>query len=120
ETEEQFMNGYNFIKEIGFAELHVFPYSMRTGTPAARMTDQIPEEEKHARVTKLLELNRELTMAYSKQFVGDVLEVIPERPFKDAPESGLLMGYSDNYLNVVFPGDESMIGKICKVKLEQP
>jgi len=93
---------------------------MRTGTPAARMTDQIPEEVKHERVTKLLELNRELQLAYSQQFVGDVLEVIPERPYKEAPDSGLLMGYSDNYLNVVFAGDESMIGKICKVRLDAP
>ncbi|MED1853168.1 tRNA (N(6)-L-threonylcarbamoyladenosine(37)-C(2))-methylthiotransferase MtaB [Brevibacillus borstelensis] len=119
ETDEQFRNGYEFIQKIGFAELHVFPYSMRTGTPAARMTDQIPEEIKHERVTQLLELNRELTLQYAQQFVGEVLEVIPERPYKEAPESGLLMGYSDNYLNLVFPGDESMIGKICKVRLDE-
>lgn len=120
ETEEQFEQGYAFMQKIGFAEMHVFPYSMRTGTPAARMTDQVPEEIKHERVAKLLELNKELQMAYSQQFVGDVLEVIPERPFKDAPDSGLLMGYSDNYLNVVFAGEESMIGKICKVRLDGP
>ncbi|MCC0564489.1 tRNA (N(6)-L-threonylcarbamoyladenosine(37)-C(2))-methylthiotransferase MtaB [Brevibacillus borstelensis] len=119
ETDEQFRNGYEFIQKIGFAELHVFPYSMRTGTPAARMTDQIPEEIKHERVTQLLELNRELALQYAQQFVGEVLEVIPERPYKEAPESGLLMGYSDNYLNLVFPGDESMIGKICKVRLDE-
>jgi threonylcarbamoyladenosine tRNA methylthiotransferase MtaB len=119
ETEEQFMNGYNFIKKIEFAELHVFPYSMRTGTPAARMPDQIPEEIKHQRVAKLLELNQELTLAYAKKFVGDVLEVIPERPFKEDPSSGLLMGYSDNYLNLVFPGNEEMIGKVCKVRLDE-
>ena len=46
ETEEEFMETYNFIKEHGFSELHVFPYSKRTGTPAARMTDQIDEEVK--------------------------------------------------------------------------
>ncbi|CAM5793769.1 tRNA (N(6)-L-threonylcarbamoyladenosine(37)-C(2))-methylthiotransferase MtaB [Brevibacillus borstelensis] len=119
ETDEQFRNGYEFIQKIGFAELHVFPYSMRTGTPAARMTDQIPEEIKHERVTQLLGLNRELTLQYAQQFVGEVLEVIPERPYKEAPESSLLMGYSDNYLNLVFPGDESMIGKICKVRLDE-
>lgn len=119
ETEEQFINGYNFIKEIGFAELHVFPYSMRTGTPAARMEDQIPEEIKRDRVAKLIELNQELTMTYAKQFVGDVLEVIPERLYKEDPESGLLMGYSDNYLNLVFPGTEDMIGKVCKVRLDE-
>jgi threonylcarbamoyladenosine tRNA methylthiotransferase MtaB len=119
ETDEQFVNGYNFIKQIGFAELHVFPYSMRTGTPAARMPDQVPEEVKRERVAKLLELNQELTLAYAKQFVGDVLEVIPERPYKEDPSSGLLMGYSDNYLNLVFPGTEEMIGKVCKVRLDE-
>lgn len=119
ETEEQFLNGYNFIKKIEFAELHVFPYSMRTGTPAARMTDQIPDEIKHERVAKLLQLNQELTLSYAKKFVGDVLEVIPERPYKEDPTSGLLMGYSDNYLNLVFPGNEEMIGKVCKVRLDE-
>ncbi|MGD8189015.1 tRNA (N(6)-L-threonylcarbamoyladenosine(37)-C(2))-methylthiotransferase MtaB [Brevibacillus ginsengisoli] len=119
ETEEQFINGYNFIKEIGFAELHVFPYSMRTGTPAARMPDQVPEEEKKERVAKLIELNVALTMDYAKDYVGDVLEVIPERAYKEDPTSGLMMGYSDNYLNVVFPGTEEMIGKVCKVKIDE-
>lgn len=120
ETEEQFMNGYNFIKEIGFAELHVFPYSMRTGTPAARMEDQIDEEIKKDRVAQLIKLNEELSTAYAKQFVGDVLEVIPERLYKEDPASGMLMGYSDNYLNLVFPGTEDMIGKVCKVRLDEP
>ncbi|MET3290122.1 tRNA (N(6)-L-threonylcarbamoyladenosine(37)-C(2))-methylthiotransferase MtaB [Brevibacillus fluminis] len=120
ETEEQFVTGYNFIKEIGFAELHVFPYSMRTGTPAARMEDQVPDEIKRERVAKLIELNNEeLTINYGKQFVGDVLEVIPERLYKEDPESGMLMGYSDNYLNIVFPGTEDMIGKVCKVRLDE-
>lgn len=119
ETDEQFINGYNFIKNIGFAELHVFPYSMRTGTPAARMEDQVPDETKHQRVAKLLELNQKLTLSYAKRSIGDVLEVIPERPFKEDPSSGLLMGYSDNYLNLVFPGNESMIGQLCKVRLDE-
>lgn len=119
ETEEQYMNGYTFIKETGFAKLHVFPYSMRTGTPAARMEDQILEEIKRDRVAKLIELNQELTMTYAKQFAGDVLEVIPERLYKEDPESGLLMGYSDNYLNLVFPGTEDMIGKVCEVRLDE-
>jgi len=120
ETDEQFENGFNYIKKIGFAELHVFPYSMRTGTPAARMEDQVDETVKHTRVAKLLELNQTLTLDYAKDFVGDVLEVIPERPYKEDPTSGLLMGYSDNYLNVVFPGSEELIGKLCMVKVDEP
>ncbi|MBO8164121.1 MAG: tRNA (N(6)-L-threonylcarbamoyladenosine(37)-C(2))-methylthiotransferase MtaB [Brevibacillus sp.] len=120
ETDEQFQNGYDFIKKIEFAELHVFPYSMRTGTPAARMPDQVPDEIKRERVAKLLELNQELTLAYANRFVGEVLEVIPERPYKEDPKSGLMMGYSDNYLNLVFPGSEELIGKVCRVRLDQP
>src|SRR5699024_9815415 len=60
ETEEEFMETYNFIRENRFAELHVFPYSMRTGTPAARMKDQIDEDIKHERVHRLIELNNQL------------------------------------------------------------
>ncbi|AKF95067.1 tRNA (N(6)-L-threonylcarbamoyladenosine(37)-C(2))-methylthiotransferase MtaB [Brevibacillus laterosporus] len=119
ETEEQFVAGYNFIKELGFAELHVFPYSIRTGTPAARMEDQVDEEVKKERVAKLIELNQQLSVEYAQPFIGDVLEIIPERPYKEDPTSGKLMGYSDNYLNVVFEGTEDMIGKICKVRLDE-
>lgn len=120
ETEEQFMNGYRLIEQLKFAELHVFPYSKRTGTPAARMENQVPEEEKNDRVHRLIQLSERLQLEYAQQFVGDVLEVIPERPYKEAPDSGLYMGYSDNYLQVVFPGNDSLIGKVCKVKLDEP
>ena len=119
ETEEEFMETYNFIKEYRFAELHVFPYSMRTGTPAARMTDQIPEEVKNERVHRLLELNDQLAKEYASQFEGDVLEVIPEELYKEDPESGLYEGYTDNYLKVVFEADESMVGKIVRVKIKK-
>lgn len=119
ETEEEFMETYNFIKEYRFAELHVFPYSMRTGTPAARMTDQIPEEVKNERVHRLLELNDQLAKEYASQFEGDVLEVIPEELYKEDLASGLYEGYTDNYLKVVFEADESMVGKIVRVKIKK-
>ncbi len=119
ETEEQFMNGYNLIEELGFAELHVFPYSKRTGTPAARFEDQVDEEVKNDRVHRLINLSNRLKMEYSSQFVGQVLEVIPERPYKEDPKSGLLMGYSDNYLQILFEGVESQIGKVVRVRLDE-
>ncbi|MDQ0416242.1 threonylcarbamoyladenosine tRNA methylthiotransferase MtaB [Croceifilum oryzae] len=119
ETDEQFENGLRFVEELGMYQLHVFPYSKRTGTPAARMTDQVPENIKNERVRKFIELSKRLQLQYSKQFVGDVLEVIPERPYKEDPTSGLYMGYADNYLQVAFPATEEMIGKVCKVKIDQ-
>lgn len=117
ETEEEFMETYNFIREHRFSELHVFPYSKRTGTPAARMEDQIDEEVKNERVHRLIELNDQLAKEYASEFEGEVLEVIPEEIYKLDPASGLYEGYTDNYLKVVFPADESMVGKIVKVKI---
>jgi threonylcarbamoyladenosine tRNA methylthiotransferase MtaB len=120
ETEEMFENGYRFIEEMKFAELHVFPYSKRSGTPAARMEDQVDEDEKNRRVHKLIELSNKLAVDYASKFVGEVLEVIPEEPYKEAPESGLYVGHSDNYLKLIFPANESLVGKICKVRLDEP
>src|SRR6185437_10374446 len=93
------------------------PYSKRTGTPAARMTDQIDEEIKNERVHRLIALSDQLAKEYASAFENDVLEVIPEEVFKEDPNSGLYEGYSDNYLKVVFQATEDMVGKIVKVKL---
>ncbi|WP_044642355.1 tRNA (N(6)-L-threonylcarbamoyladenosine(37)-C(2))-methylthiotransferase MtaB [Risungbinella massiliensis] len=119
ETEEQFETGYRFVEELGMYQLHVFPYSKRTGTPAARMTDQVPDEIKHARVAKLIELSKRLTKQYAEKFVGEVLEVIPEHPLRQDPESGLYVGYADNYLQVAFPATEDMVGKVCRVRIDR-
>ncbi|MBD1371146.1 tRNA (N(6)-L-threonylcarbamoyladenosine(37)-C(2))-methylthiotransferase MtaB [Hazenella sp. IB182357] len=119
ETDEQFEEGYRYIEELGMYQFHVFPYSKRSGTPAARMEDQVPEEIKNERVQRLIELSKQSTHAYAKRFEGDVLDVIPERPYKEDPDSGLYMGYSDNYLQVVFPATEDMIGKVCRVKIDE-
>jgi threonylcarbamoyladenosine tRNA methylthiotransferase MtaB len=119
ETEEMYLNGYRFMERLGFAEMHVFPYSKRTGTPAARMEDQVDEEAKHRRVHELIDLSEKMQLAYAKPFVGQILEVIPEREHKSKQNSGLIMGYSDNYLNIAFPGNESMIGQVCQVKVTE-
>lgn len=117
ETEEEFMETYNFIEHHKFSELHVFPYSKRTGTPAARMEDQVDEEVKNDRVHRLITLSDQLAKEYASQFEGEVLEVIPETHYNEEQESGLYEGYTDNYLRVVLPAAEDMIGKIVKVKL---
>jgi threonylcarbamoyladenosine tRNA methylthiotransferase MtaB len=89
----------------------------RTGTPAARMDDQVDEEVKNNRVHRLIELSDQLAKEYASQFENEVLEVIPEEPFKDKSNEDLYVGYTDNYLKVVFPANEEMIGKIVKVKI---
>ncbi|MGR3765086.1 tRNA (N(6)-L-threonylcarbamoyladenosine(37)-C(2))-methylthiotransferase MtaB [Rossellomorea sp. NS-SX7] len=113
ETEEEFMETYNFIKEHKFSELHVFPYSKRTGTPAARMDDQIDEDVKNERVHRLIELSNQLAKEYASGFEDEVLEIIPEEVHDD----GRYVGYTDNYLKVVFPATEEMVGQLVRVKI---
>lgn len=117
ETEEEFLETYHFIKDHKFSELHVFPYSKRTGTPAARMENQVDEEIKNERVHRLITLSDQLAKEYASRYEGEVVEVIPENRFNENQEQGLYEGYTDNYLKVVFPGSEDMIGEVVKVKI---
>ena len=117
ETEEEFMETYNFIAKHKFAELHVFPFSKRTGTPAARMENQVNEDVKNERVHRLITLNDQLAKEYASRFEGEVLEVIPEEHFKETNQDNLIVGHTDNYLRVVFEGTDDMIGKLVKVKI---
>lgn len=114
ETDEEFHETYDFIVNHHFSELHVFPYSPRIGTPAARMDNQIDDEIKNERVHKLISLSNQLAKEYASKFEREVLEVIPEE-VGEAPNT--LVGYADNYMKVQFEGDESLIGQIVKVKI---
>ena len=114
ESEDEFQETYDFIVNHHFSELHVFPYSPRIGTPAARMDNQIDEETKNVRVHKLISLSNQLAKEYASKFEDEVLEVIPEEM---GEEPHTLVGYADNYMRVRFEGDDSLIGQIVKVKI---
>jgi threonylcarbamoyladenosine tRNA methylthiotransferase MtaB len=117
ETEEEFMETYNFIKEHKFSELHVFPFSRRTGTPAATMEDQVPEDVKNERVHRLIELSNQLAKEYASEYEGEVLEIIPEEVDKEHSEGNTLVGYTANYMKVRISGTEDLIGKLVRVKI---
>lgn len=114
ESEDEFQETYDFIVNHHFSELHVFPYSPRIGTPAARMDNQIDEETKNVRVHKLISLSNQLAKEYASKFEDEVLEVIPEEM---GEEPHTLVGYADNYMKVRFEGDDSLIDQIVKVKI---
>ena len=99
ESEDEFQETYDFIVNHHFSELHVFPYSPRIGTPAARMDNQIDEETKNVRVHKLISLSNQLAKEYASKFEDEVLEVIPEEM---GEEPHTLVGYADNYMKVRF------------------
>lgn len=114
ESEEEFLETVNFIKRVNFAELHVFPFSCRKGTPAYDMPNQISPEVKTKRVNELIELSKSLKKAYREKFIGKELEIIVEEKDK---KTGKYKGHSSNYLLLEDDLPESSIGKIVKVKV---
>ena len=114
ETEEEFQETYDFIKKVNFAELHVFPFSAREGTKAYSMPNQISSEVKAARVNKLLKLSDELHSKYIEKFKGQELEVILEERNKT---TGLLSGFTSNYIKLEADLPDEYIGRIHKIKV---
>jgi threonylcarbamoyladenosine tRNA methylthiotransferase MtaB len=119
ETNEMFENGYRFMEQMNFSEMHVFPYSQRSGTPAAVMADQVDDAVKEERVHRLIALSEQMQLAYAKRFVGQTLEIISDRICKEEPHQGMLAGYSDNYLQVAFDAPKEWLRKSVKVKITQ-
>lgn len=115
ETDEMFEETKLNLKKIGFNELHVFPYSKRNGTPAAKMTNQVADDVKKNRVHQLIELNGQLGTDYAAKFEGDIVTVLVERKNRD----GKLVGHTSNYLKVEFEGDDSLIGELVNVALTE-
>ena len=114
ETKEEFEETYNFIKQVNFAELHVFPFSAREGTKAYSMPDQVKPEIKSERVTSLIELSNKLQNSYIEKFKGQELEVILEERNKT---TGLLSGFTSNYIKLEADLPDKYIGEIHKIKV---
>lgn len=114
ETEEDFDETIEFVKELKLAGGHVFPFSSRNGTPAAKMSGQLTKQEKHERCKKLIKVFDELEEKYYKMHVGKDVIVIPE-----TYQDGYLIGHTDNYLKVKFKGCEELLGKDVNVLLEK-
>ena len=114
ETEEDFMDTYNLCKEC-FDMLHVFPYSQRPGTFAARMEGQISPEVKKDRSRRLLALGEELYAAYANKFVGQEVTVLIE---KYDEKQQAYIGHTTNYLEVKIPL-ESKVGEYKTIKLQK-
>lgn len=114
ESDYDFNETIAFVKEVSFAGGHVFPYSRRNGTPAAKMKGQITKEEKHIRCKKLISVFDNLEEAYYKKHIGCTLTVIAE-----TYQDGTLTGHTDNYLKVRFKGSEKLLGLEVNVKLSE-
>ena len=111
ETEDRFEATRKFISEVRPAYIHVFPYSRRPGTPAASMPGQIPEEVKAARVASLEELCRELYSEFIEKNRGVREKVL----FESANRSGMMEGYTGNYIRVERPYDRTLVNTLVDV-----
>ena len=94
ETDEDFEETLNTVREIGFTHIHAFPYSIREGTPAATMADQVPEAVKKTRVALLNGLSQSGYEKYAKSRIGKPGEILIEKE-----ENGYYMGLTNEYVN---------------------
>ena len=112
ETEEEAAETLAFVERMGFARIHVFPYSRRSGTVADRLPGQVPEAVKHARAAELIALGGRLREAYERDALGSVREVLLEEEIG----AGMCEGYTREYLRVRAPGAP---GEIASVRLTE-
>jgi threonylcarbamoyladenosine tRNA methylthiotransferase MtaB len=115
ESTEEFEESYSFCQEIDFANIHVFTYSSRPGTLAARMLGQINDRLKKERSLRMLELARQSARKFCQRFLGHNMLVLWEREV--ASDSGVYSGLSDNYIRVLTQSSEPLNNKFCSVRL---
>lgn len=113
ETEEDFESTLNYCKKIGFAKIHVFPYSDRDGTVASKMKNKVPGNIKKERARKLIKLSNELENNYYNKFVGKDVEVLIEEE-----KDNFYYGFTDNYIPIKIEGNYK-INEIYNIKLEK-
>ena len=113
ESQEEFRQSLDFAREIAFAKVHVFAYSVRPGTRAAGMPDQVDQHEKNLRSHRMAQVTQETRQAFLAQQVGRQELVLFERPV--AP--GLMEGLTANYTPVVVPGGEEIQGRLLPVNI---
>ena len=115
ETEEKFLETYNFLNELPISYLHVFTYSERENTEAAEMHGVIPIPERKRRNKMLRILSEKKKMAFYQTQLGKTLPVLWEHENKN----GLMFGFTENYVRVQKPFDENSVNQIEKLKLSK-
>ena len=112
ETEEDFDQTIDFVKKIGFLKIHVFPYSIRPGTKAATMKNQINQKEKIARSMKLRKISQQLTNKSIKSHLNKTRSVLFENK-----KNGYYYGFTDNFIRIRYKSNKDLENIVKKVKL---
>ena len=114
ETEALFEETLETLRELRFSGIHVFPYSQRTGTPAATYPDQVPMHVKKERVHRVEELEKEIAKAYRAGFLGKIVRVLAEEE-----KNGYFEGLSDEYIRVSLRGEDVQRGNMYAVRITE-
>jgi len=112
ETSEEFEQSYQLCQKLEFARIHVFPYSPRPGTEAARMPGQVGDRAKKQRGQKIGALAKESAQNFSRRFLGRTMPVLWEKQ-----TDGIWSGHTDNYIKVYTKSDKSLTNKLLPAKL---
>ncbi|KEJ01061.1 (dimethylallyl)adenosine tRNA methylthiotransferase [Clostridium botulinum A2B7 92] len=115
ETEKDFEETLSLVKEVEYDSAFTFLYSIRKGTPAAKFEDQVPEDVKHKRFNRLVEVVNEISAKKNKAYEGKIEEVLVEGTSKN--DENKLMGRTRTGKLVNFIGDKDSIGKLVNVKI---
>ncbi|MBQ6381756.1 MAG: tRNA (N(6)-L-threonylcarbamoyladenosine(37)-C(2))-methylthiotransferase MtaB [Clostridia bacterium] len=112
ESEADFEESYRFAESIGFEKMHVFPYSVRAGTKAATMPEQVPKALKTARAKKMLALEKEMRLAHFRRQIGTTQQVLFE-----TKKAEYYCGHSKNYLPVRVKSQKDLTASILPVRI---
>lgn len=115
ETEEQFQDTLSLVREVGYDSAFTFIYSPRTGTGAAKMPDQVPEEVSSRRIQELLRVQEECQKKAMERFIGMEEEVLVEGLSRRSDEA--VSGHGMHGLSVTFPGTQADVGEIVRVRI---
>ncbi len=115
ETDEEFENTCKFAEKVAFADAHVFQYSPRPETPAAKFENQVSPNVKEARSKRIMEICKNSKRAFMEQFLGNTKEVL----FEQVAKGGYFEGKTANYQNVLVKTKEDLTGQYKKVLLKE-
>lgn len=116
ETEEDFLDTLDVLEKVRFDQAYTFLYSKRTGTPAAKSTEQVPEEVKKERFQRLLEVQNRISKEINEGFLDKILEVLVEG--KSKTNDKIYTGRTRENKIVNFYGNDEMVGKLLKVRID--
>ena len=117
ETEEEFSQTLAFIEKCAFAQMHVFPYSIRPGTKAAELSDPVPRAEKQKWFDRLLEVQNRISREKNAEYVGRTLPVLIDGRSEDPNYD--LTARTDGFKLVHLRGGEDRIGRFAEAEIDR-